>query len=50
MGMEKKSDRKMNLILVLMNLKMRVCLTRKGKTSWSNFFVFDFSYFVVNDL
>jgi hypothetical protein len=50
--MEKKSERKVNLILILMNLKVpRVCLTLKGKTNGLNFFlVFDFSYFVVNDL
>ena len=50
--MEKKSDRKVNLILVLMNLKIpRVGLTLKGKTNGLNFFVvFNFSYRFVNDL
>ena len=49
--MEKKSDRKMSLILVSMNLKIWVCLTLKGKINSLDFIlVFDFSYFVVNDL
>ena len=45
-------ERKVNLILVSVNLKIpRVGLTLKGKTNGPNFIlVFDFSYFVVNDL
>ena len=51
--MEKTRIRKVNLILVLMNLKIpRVCLTLKGKINELYFFVFDFSFIalLINDL
>ena len=49
--MKKTAVRKVNLILVSMNLKILSLFSIKRKNQWAKFFlVFDFSYFVFNEL